>query len=316
MTTPKTFAGFSEEDARREAARQAGLPPPAAGKKGRKKKTPEVPVVPAIPTVPAVPAPAPAPVVSPTADPAIFGLVKLVPNAGWTYRISGVNFMDNYYKVDFSTSPSIVGAQDQNFWTKHAKDAFSKNAPYSFYVGCAPVYYSIWKTLYEGRNHRSFSALVETARKELVDSMNLRRIMTLSTIAWDLSKGKDFSTIAWGLSKGKDLVKHDAAAREFFRHNADIKGAPGSLKSGLINAAPFCEAVFEKGNVQEVYSVLEWLTGKEPFLLRKDHSVGNNVTCPVIIETDSKFCYIKAAENLSSKAQSLPVYVHNLRPSP
>jgi len=298
MTTPKTFAGFSEEDARREAARQAGLPPPAAdkgtGKKGRKKKAPEVPVV------PAVPVPAPRPAVSPTANPAVFGIESLAKAVERVYKISGVKFMDNDYMMDFATSLSTAGTQNQEFWIKNAKAALGAAGSY---VGCAPLYYSIWSEMYDHRHDSKFGALIETARKELVDSMNPRRIMTLSTITWDLSKGKD-------------LVKHDAAACELFRHNADIKGAPGSLKSGLINAAPFCEAIFETGNVNEICSVLEWLTGKEAFLLRKDSSLGNNVTCPVIIETDSKFCYIKTAENLSAKAQALPVYVYDLRPSP
>jgi hypothetical protein len=302
MTTPKTFAGFSEEDARREAARQAGLPPPAdkgTGKKGRKKKTPEVPVVPAIPTVPAVPAPAPAPAKSPTANPVVFGIESLTKAVERVYRISSVKFMDNEYMMDFATSLSTAGAQNQEFWIKNAKAALGAAGSY---VGCAPLYYSIWREMYDHRHDSKFGALIETARRELSDVMNSNRIMTLSTIAWNLNTGKDF-------------VKHDAAACALIRRNLDIKGAPGSLK-GVINALPFCEAVFEKGNVQEVYSVLEWLTEKEPFLLRKDHSVGNNVTCPVIIETDSKFCYIKTAENISTKAKSLPVYVYNLRPSP
>lgn len=292
MTTPKTFAGFSEEDARREAARQAGLPPPTTGKKGRKKKTPEVP---------AVPAPAPAPAKSPTANPAVFGIESLTKAGERVYRISSVKFMDNEYMMDFATSPSAEGAKNQEVWTKNAKTAIGAE-PHLSYTGCAPLYYSVWREMYNHRNDSQFCALIETARKELSDVMNSNRIMTLSTIAWNLNTGKDF-------------VKHDAAACALLRHNVDIKGAPGSLK-GVINALPFCEAVFEKGNVQEVYSVLEWLTGKEPFLLRKDHSVGNTVTCPVIIETDSKFCYIKTAENISTKAQSLPVYVYNLRPSP
>jgi hypothetical protein len=298
MTTPKTFAGFSEEDARREAARQAGLPPPTTGKKGRKKKTPEVPVV------PAVPAPAPAPAVRPTANPAVFGIERRHRTTAKNYTMSGVTFLNNYFQVDFDTLPCAVGAQNIDFW----KTASKANIPEEpskrvHYVGWAPLYYSIWKTLYEGRNHSSFSVLVETARKELSDVLNTKSIMTLSQVIW--AQGGD-----------KDRVINEDYLGSYVRYEANMKGAPGSLKGNLIYAASFCKAVFDTDNVKEVCSVLEWLTGKEPFLLRKDNSNVTPAACPIIIEAN-KFCYIKTAENPLIKAHALPVYVHNLRqPTP
>ncbi len=317
MTMPKSFGGFSQDDVRKYLEELKNTdkekPEETPAKKGRKKKTPEVP------TVPAVPVRAPAPSQS-VVDPQVFGITNRYIGAIKTtnnYTMSGVNFIDRYFTVDFDTDTFPIGEKSQQDWIRYANEAIDDEpSRRSSYVGCAPLYYSIWKTLYDNKDNTVFSKVIESVRSEIGHTLNTKTIMTTSQVVWNTA----------GL---EDIVMHDRAIPEPYSHNyrnkADIKGLNGSVKNTVVDAGRFSKAIFDTPNYNEVCSVLEWLTGREPFLMRVGRQNTTPRTCPVLFEP-GKFVYInttaipmdilRSGAVINGKpfdlAFGMPVYVYGL----
>jgi hypothetical protein len=324
MTAPKSFGGFSQDDVRKYLEEQKNQedtkPKEKVEKKGRKKKTPEVPAVPAVPV--RAPVPSKQGVLHQSVvDPQVFGITDRYIGAIKTtnnYTMSGVNFIDRYFTVDFDTDTFPIGEKSQQDWIRYANEAIDDEPlRRSSYVGCAPLYYSIWKTLYDNKDNTVFSKVIESARSEIGHTLNTKKIMTTSQVVWNIT----------GL---EDLVMHDQAIPEPYSHNyrnnADIKGLNGSMKNAVVDAGSACKAIFDTPNCNEVCSVLEWLTGREPFLMRVGRQNTTPRTCPVLFEP-GKFVYINTtliptdihsggkpvdAAKLSNAAFGMPVYVYGL----
>ena len=181
------------------------------------------------------------------------------------HRVHGVVMHDGVYVVDVGKRQLNSGEdRQQSEWAHYSSEAHKRN---DFVVGSLPLYYSLFKTLYDHRDSETHREPVAAMRNWLERYVNTY-YATLSRVYY---------------RREGDEVIHN-----FGQHNQySLKGRIGGSNGNLLTANQVdtaCGLLFGSNNPKEINDVFKWLTGKDTFLQRLDCSWEN-----VVYEEQSLF---------------------------
>ncbi len=254
MTPPKTFAGFSEEDALRqlEAERIAAEKATAEHKRQEAEKTA-----------------AEKKRLEDLARGNAEGSKTVLPGtAGFTiqeltdfYRIDGIRYCGNNnglhsnFLYDLCKAPLAPKTQQEHI--EHASNA----TPDEFRACNAPLVYAICKALYENKDGL-YHACIENARQRL-DSIFQTSVSTLSSVVYNSTLAPDANSAIM-----EDLVTH-YHEKSPQRSVSKLCGPNGPITDPKTDAYQYVWSLLDTADtMKEVNDVFKWITGKDVYAFR------------------------------------------------
>ncbi len=172
------------------------------------------------------------------------------------YRIRGVEVRESFYVVDLAKK-HVASCADrgQYEWMTYSRGARLEN---DFAVGSMPLYFSLFKSLYDNRECAPFGEQIENIRAELSSRMNGTLFSTLSEVRYRQS--------------GDQVCHNIGQSDEFF-----LEGRMGVSNLNLRDVTvpnECCYLLLGSRNAMEINDVFKWISGKDTFLRRLDSSWG------------------------------------------
>lgn len=253
MTPPKTFAGFSREDARRQAEIERIAAEKATAEHKRLEDL----------------ARANEKRLEDLARGNAEGSKTVLPGtAGFTiqeltdfYRIDGIRYCGNNnglhsnFLYDLCKAPLAPKTQQEHI--EHASNA----TPDEFRACNAPLVYAICKALYENKDGL-YHACIENARQRL-DSIFQTSVSTLSSVVYNGTLAPDANSAIM-----EDLVTH-YHEKSPQRSVSKLCGPNGPITDPKTDAYQYVWSLLDTADtMKEVNDVFKWITGKDVYAFR------------------------------------------------
>jgi len=157
------------------------------------------------------------------------------------WRVSGVHYRDGVYTVDLLKRLLESGQRAvQSMWADHAKGAIKEG---EFYTADLPLYYSLFRALYDQRDKPES----EEARKFIEAQMTDRFLMTLTSIMYNPPEVKP------------DEIKHAMS----YDSDDNIKGANGNILDPRTEAGVALHALLRTTHIKRINDVYHWICKKD-----------------------------------------------------
>ena len=230
MTPPRTFAGFSKDDALRQLEAERIEAEKATAEHKRLEDL--------------------------ARGNAEGGNVSAPGNAGFSikefstfYSVGGIRDLDDDCVYDFYKNTLESKTQDK--YIEHASNANVME----FHACAAPLIYAICKTLYENKDG-AYNTIVENARKCLAEIFQ-KRITTLSSVYYSADKNLP------------DVVQHYHKKSPTFERQGFLVGPNGPITDPKTKAEDYVGSLLDTGDTMgKVNDVFKWVTGKDVYTFR------------------------------------------------